>query len=80
MLIALHLYGIRAVKIRFVKGFWNATSIEFAKKIARDKLEEVFNINFVEVLVFCRCLFLDSYQLVSCSFRRFRRRRTLRLQ
>jgi hypothetical protein len=50
------------VKIRFVKEFWYVSEKEFAKKIARDKLEEVVILNFVEVLVFCKYPFFDIHQ------------------
>jgi hypothetical protein len=34
-----------------VKEFWNTSGLDFAKKIARDKLEEVGSLSFVEILI-----------------------------
>jgi hypothetical protein len=60
---------VRAVNIRFTKEFLFVSEKEFAKKIARDKLEEISILDFVEILVRYECPFLDSYQLLFSFFR-----------
>jgi hypothetical protein len=60
---------VRAVNIRFAKEFLFVSEKEFAKKIARDKLEKVAIVDFVEILTPYKRPFLDSNQLLSCFFR-----------
>jgi hypothetical protein len=42
---------VQAVKIRFAKEFWFVSGKEFTKKVARDKLEELAILDFVEILM-----------------------------
>jgi hypothetical protein len=60
---------VQALKIKFAKEFWIATGKEFAKKITRDKLEEVTTLNFVEVLLPDEHFSLNFYQLLFMFFR-----------
>jgi hypothetical protein len=59
---------VRAVKTKFAREFWLASGKEFAKKISRDNLKRLAFVDFVEILIPCERLFLDSYKLLFVLF------------